>query len=677
MNNDIFRSTAFWKSAVMLMPDNSFFELLRSVFGKIKTPFNKQKLLNDLEGFLLREDIQKTIASYIDQTDAKIIAAAAVFEEPVFEQLENFFSGEFSSAQLQDIIVNLEERFILYRFTEEKKNLRQAYYPAGSIGMQVKNRLTLNPILKPVLQPIIEDTSALFTPPLTEKPDSSRAPKAKQTIINDFTLAALYSFILKHESFYKSETAIHKRIIDEGKTLFPGINLTSVLGALQILGLFYTEKNSLFPDKKYINDFCMLSARERCEYNAAALYVYKKTPPSAEFLPPLFKRKICDIVNLIHGFMNFLQTDSFYDEITLKRILEVLKAQFFINIDSEDLLDVMEKTGLITDGRVSQIKTSEDKPVIAIDSSFTILVYPEIKLIDAVKLASFLNLSEVNTVICYKLDKDSAVRAFNNGTSADEIIELLNRLVCKKIDDILIWNLKDWEKRHSEVSLKKGVILQLTKEHLYLTETASLSQLIKETLAPGVYLLNENTENEAAEALQKAGIDIIAQNKEKKENTVSINNHFPSLSSRKVEIFSAAPNETVKKNDYADLMADFHSQLEKMQLNEAERTELKARIDRRLVLSVSQLKDAHIRFEKLEARLMDYAGKQNIAKQAVSLQSPLEIVWTNKGNEIKVFGVPKALEKEGNSLTLVVDDNRIPLAKISLLRRIKKSIFES
>ena len=115
---NIFRPIEFWKSAVMTMPDTSFFELLRSVFGKIKTPFNKQQLIKDLEIFLLREDIQKTIAGYIDENDAKIIAAVALFCEPVPEDLENFFSGELSYTRLQDIIVNLEERFILYRFSE-------------------------------------------------------------------------------------------------------------------------------------------------------------------------------------------------------------------------------------------------------------------------------------------------------------------------------------------------------------------------------------------------------------------------------------------------------------------------------------------------------------------------------------------------------------------------------
>ena len=62
-----FRPVDDWKSALMTLPDNSFFELLRSVFGNIKTPFNKQRLMEDLFNLLSRDEIRKTIAAYIDE----------------------------------------------------------------------------------------------------------------------------------------------------------------------------------------------------------------------------------------------------------------------------------------------------------------------------------------------------------------------------------------------------------------------------------------------------------------------------------------------------------------------------------------------------------------------------------------------------------------------------------
>jgi len=107
------------------------------------------------------------------------------------------------------------------------------------------------------------------------------------------------------------------------------------------------------------------------------------------------------------------------------------------------------------------------------------------------------------------------------------------------------------------------------------------------------------------------------------------------------------------------------------------KTELSARIDRKLVLCEAQLTEADIRYEKLEARHMDYAGKQNIARQAVAGQSPVEVVWGG-GTGGRVFGVPKALEKEGGEFVLVItpasgeEALRVPLGKMSLIRRIKK-----
>jgi len=216
--------------------------------------------------------------------------------------------------------------------------------------------------------------------------------------------------------------------------------------------------------------------------------------------------------------------------------------------------------------------------------------------------------------------------------------------------------------------------------------------LIDETPAPGVYLLGEDAMEQASAALRSAGIDIIAHRSSKKEDNELSFNYFPSPSSRTPEKISFAAASSVAKmsgssqtaNRAAALLTEeFHTILNKMPIDKAEHDELSARIKRRLVLCEAQLKDANLRYEKLEAKHMDYAGKQNIARQAIAQQLPVEIVWPGAGAEKSIFGIPKALEKENGDLVLVVvcagkeDVMRIPLAKVSLLRRIKKSIFET
>jgi hypothetical protein len=118
-----------------------------------------------------------------------------------------------------------------------------------------------------------------------------------------------------------------------------------------------------------------------------------------------------------------------------------------------------------------------------------------------------------------------------------------------------------------------------------------------------------------------------------------------------------------------------------MRLGAEEKDELTARINRRLVLCEAQLKDAVVRYEKLEARGLDYPGKIMIAKQAITRRSPVEVIWPGRQKQESVIGIPKTLEKTDGESVLIIetlgDTVRIPLGKISLLRRIKKSIFEN
>ncbi|MCL2270043.1 MAG: hypothetical protein FWC24_01735, partial [Treponema sp.] len=67
---------------------------------------------------------------------------------------------------------------------------------------------------------------------------------------------------------------------------------------------------------------------------------------------------------------------------------------------------------------------------------------------------------------------------------------------------------------------------------------------------------------------------------------------------------------------------------------------------------------------------------------AITMQSPVEVICPGKQKSERIFGIPKALEKADNESFLIIEPVnqgttvRIPLGKISLLRRIKKSIFE-
>ncbi|MCL2374483.1 MAG: hypothetical protein FWC65_04500, partial [Treponema sp.] len=529
MKNSVFRSVDFWRSALMTLPDNGFFELLRSVFGNIKTPFNKQRLMDDLFNLLSRDNIRKTVSAYIDDQDHKIIAAVALLSEPVSSDLESFFAGEFSRSELHAIVLNLEERLIIYRFRAE-----------GVL------HLALNPVLEKILEPFAADTSPLFPsfleesnvlPPRNAKKKS--APKAaaaaakkgqadsesaeeipSSACISDARiLAALFAFLYSHteEELLRPETdaqprGLRKKFIEEGKKIFPDLDLDIAVRTLLYLELFRAEACSLAPCAEKIAGYSELSPAERQKYWAAGVYLCLNETSRNE-AASLHRNRLRKIAGTINRFTNLLDGERTYPEVTLRRLMELLAkddgetgnvwgARLFddrIRLPFEPFLAALEKAGLLEkkEGRWKAVIAASDSeaadqgeapapakdpkgkrpqaPVIVMNTAFSFILYPEIAFADAMSLALFCaveipasNKWPEGSPVCFELTRDSAVRGFDQGMEAAGMLDLLGRLSLNRIDENMIWTLKDWESRYAGVSLDQGIVLNLAEDRRYL-----------------------------------------------------------------------------------------------------------------------------------------------------------------------------------------------------------------
>ena len=83
-----------WQEAATL-PDNRFFDIMRVYLGEIKTPYNKQRLIEQLGAFLHKEQNRKNLAAMLDDFDKEIITAVSFLPDVTQSRLSDFFSGEY------------------------------------------------------------------------------------------------------------------------------------------------------------------------------------------------------------------------------------------------------------------------------------------------------------------------------------------------------------------------------------------------------------------------------------------------------------------------------------------------------------------------------------------------------------------------------------------------------
>ena len=89
-----------WRESLVTLNDTHFFELLRMYLGEIKTPYNKQKLIEELSAFLRKDENASMIVRLLSANDILILSAIKILNLPTQEKLSQFFSTDFSFAEL-------------------------------------------------------------------------------------------------------------------------------------------------------------------------------------------------------------------------------------------------------------------------------------------------------------------------------------------------------------------------------------------------------------------------------------------------------------------------------------------------------------------------------------------------------------------------------------------------
>ena len=663
-----------WRESIVKLPDHQFFDLIQLYLGKIKTPFNKQRLAEQLSAFLRKPAIQEKIAESLDSYDILILKAVSEIPNPTQSVLSIFFSKKISYSELSEKLLNAEERLLLYRV---QNNDGDKIYK-------------INPILQKIIEPFLS-TNLFFMPEKTGQ------VKSKEININDTALAGLYSFCIHNESVLKNDGSFKKKYEDLIKEVFPWLSektkhIDSIFLACESLGLIFRTENGFAVQKAKWGAFSQLSKLERLVYfTAASLFKMRK-------------ENLQKLVIILFEFLNSFYPDAYYEEEDVEQFFLLLCMQNFSSaiqneignenilhtsfIETAELFGILcrEKNLIYLNPELFKNAKEPQKPLL-IDPSFEVTVLPDSNLKNLLPAAECMEPVLIQTTGKFEITKKACSKIFQSELTSENVYKVLSDAAGHEIPQNIRVSINEWYKNFTSLELYSGFVVSVNKEKEKFFELDTpLKKLVRKKIAEGVYLLNVQDLKDFEQAVYKSGLEFIFY-KNKPPQSPSVRN-FQSLNlfSQKEKKDYTKKLDWVKQqkereNKYSKTLSQLSAILKDLHLTKEDAKAVSSRINRKAIITEEQLKDGVFKFTKKEASGLDFLGKQKIAEQAILGKHILEIELNTERGKEKISGIPEEILKQEKDAVLILacgnlnDKLKISIAHISKIKLIQNSIF--
>ena len=699
-----------WRESFLFLEENHFFEIMKMYLGEIKTPYNKQKLIANLEGFLHKKENLVAIKSFLSDDELEIISAVVFIPDVTEEKLSSFFKNTFKYSFLYEKLLNLEERLILFKTKNENSSQGNSFV------------IKFNPLLEDTFFDLININRLLpqieFTK--TEKPAARITPEL---------ISCFISYILENPNIAKQDGTLKKHSLQNIPVVFGDeVKKIEILyKAFLNLGILKETGHGAEVDWSKFSDFLNLSFAEQTVYitisscshlSRESLRLHSqifvdtvKNLSDRVFTLDLFLRtgflvsaasfdsssessfKTSRFAKIIQeGRLRLSEHNS--DAVTvstsgaLERMFEAAVSLGIIYI-SGTTKDGSKDSGVVysvSDFLAAPEQCSENlSGMLRIDSSLVVSLMPGFALRDIVPLSKFMSLKKYDKVSEFLICRQSIMRGFDLGLSAKEIMQILTERTLYEIPEMLKVQIEEWNSSYSSASFYKGFVLKVDgKAALAAQHNSVLSPHIHTVIAPGIFLLDVNDDAEAVSLIKKSGLDFIGKIKSVKEENQTAGFFNLKLNGKKNFGCSGfeTPSEIIPKKDSAEIEKELFLKLEQMELDESQKENLELRIEHKVIVNPAQLNSSILRLEKSNANAMDYAGKIYVFEQALANDEKIELRFAKDGKkELSVFGKPVGIRKQSDDVfvqLLLVPENVVKefsLGKAQFIKRIKKTIY--
>ena len=676
-----------WEQSISSLSDSKFIEIVRLYRVEVETPYNKQRLIEQLAGFLKNQANSQSIISLLDEFDIEILTALWFLPNATQETLIEFFAGKYSMAQVFSELSNLMARLLVYEKSEEysaKKILKINPF----IKDKLSKYISISNVVKPsqVLQKSIDDVFAISP---------------------DF-LAAFISFINTKGCSCKMDGEVKKNSLSKIKAIFPGHEkaIQLVLAAFINLNLLREGPKTYEADRKRFELFAKLEESKQYALICAASCsrfgregLKKEAQLLLDTLCSIQKQNYT-LENLVRlGFLVGSRKTPASSTGSKSRFTKMLEAARQENaiipeqagslidrmLESAVELGLLQKSG--SDENGTPVYSYNPAPETAhpqlkninIDSTFTVSIMPGLALSQLLPLTEFLEIKRFGLVTEYDISRQSVSHAFDKGWNVEKICEELQKHTNYDLPQNLKVSISEWYEAYSSAMLYKGYVLKVAQNNIdFIEKNPKVSSHIKETLAPGIYLLDIPLEANINDFIEESGLDFMGRVKDSFADGEKLD--FPVLTAG---LPLAGANDSVEKINFSaagHLLNSLKAELNNLDLTKNQREVLAVRIRNRLIVSKDQLKTTSVRSEILEAEGMDFSGKIHLFEAGLKENDMMEITlpqFDNENEYFKVIGRTLGITKQTGDAVVrfqIYPTNEITnfvVSSITFLRRLR------
>ena len=657
-----------WRNTMSLLSDERFFEIMRIYIGEIHTPFNKDKLIEQLSSILRKEQNKEKIISYLSDFDIKIISAIASIKDATKDKLTDFFKTEYPVSDIYSELLNLTERLIIYSYKNDRD----------------ESLIALNPILEDTLKPFINVKKLLPEPVFAEH--NFNPPFA----LNPLFIASFISYIYENPDLCRNNTQFKKKDLERLEQIFPGKqNILELLfkGMVNLKLLKLGEKSvgvdekrfKVFSENSELMQYAFLSTaaavrlgREGLRNQTQLLLDVASSIPQSG----LSKSSLLRIAFLISNktpdedrrparsrFSKILESHlqkaeplEFSGPIEEAIIENAIAFGIFAETGKTENNEPILIPGTVLLNRPMNLAPEQKKGILNINAGTLITIMPGLSLAELLPLVLFMDVRNSSTVTEFEITRKSISRAFDKNFSKNQILDQLLLYNNYKIPQNLEINIEEWQKSYSSALLYKGYVLKVDEKlERIVQNNPKIAPFIQMELAPGVFLLNIPLTEEPESFIKLSGLDFMGTLKTPAQQIDTIN--YP-LVKNGTNYFSDDEMLDVTEPDFSESakkMQEFKNRLieklDSMELTKQQYEGLMTRIERKVILNEEQLNPETVRIEILEADGMNYSGKLHLLENAIQSGDMIELTMPDeKNSEVleKILGQPLMLAKQSN-----------------------------